>query len=99
MGVTMTIYLMIGNNIGTPEAVELGERLSAWHDAMVAHERRGAGSARCAEDCPHAEAAVLWNDAVRTFGPYAADLKFLRSRGHMGVASASRADRATARVG
>ena len=99
MGVTMTIYLMIGNNIGTREAVELGERLSAWHDAMVAHERLRAGSARCGEDCPHAEAAVLWKDAVRTFGPYAADLKFLRSRGLMGVGAASGAERISARAG
>jgi hypothetical protein len=81
----MNIYLMIGNNVGTADAVELGERLSAWHDAMVAHERRPAGRPVCDENCPHVDAAVLWKQAVATFGPYAADLKFLRSRGMIGA--------------
>ena len=89
---------MIGNNVGTHEAVDLGEPLSAWHDAMVAHERRPAGRGRCEDDCPHGEATALWKEAVQTFGPYAADLKFLRSRG-MVVTQASRGARAAARVG
>ena len=94
----MNIYLMIGNNVGTPDAVELGERLSAWHDAMVAHERRPAGSPVCDEDCPHGDAAILWKQAVATFGPYAADLKFLRSRGMIGAPPSRRQER-VARVG
>lgn len=81
----MNIYVMIGNNVGSRDAVELGERLSAWHDAMVAHERRPATPGGCGDDCPHVEAGTLWREAVATFGPYAADLKFLRSRGMLGV--------------
>ena len=94
----MNIYLMIGNNIGTHEAVELGERLSVWHDAMVSHERRPSGSAACDEDCPHVEAGILWKQAVTTFGHYAADLKFLRSRGMIDAPSSVR-QRRVARVG
>ena len=35
----MNLYAVIGSGMGTPEAVALGVRLAAWHDAMVAHER------------------------------------------------------------
>jgi len=94
----MNIYLMIGNNVGTPDAVDLGERLSAWHDAMVAHERRPSSSPVCDEDCPHVEAAALWKEAVVTFGSYAADLKFLRSRGMFG-SRPTRGRHAEVRVG
>jgi hypothetical protein len=52
----------------------------------------------CDEDCPHVEATVLWKEAVATFGPYAADLKFLRSRGMIG-ARPSRGQERMARVG
>jgi hypothetical protein len=69
--------------VGTQEASDLGTRLSAWHDAMVAHERRlraaAAGDA-CDEECPHAEAPLLWSEALATFGPRAEELIFLRSR-------------------
>lgn len=75
----MNIYRMIGHNLGTVEAQELGDRLSAWHDAMVAHERLRPKA--CVDDCPHAEAGLLWREAVRVFGHYSADLKFLRARG------------------
>lgn len=74
----MNIYRMLGSRMGTGEALELAERLSAWHDAMVAHERfRGRG---CDEDCPHADAGLLWSEATRTFGDRAGELAFLRSR-------------------
>ena len=36
----MNPYEMLGSAIGTNEAATLSLRLSAWHDAMVAHERR-----------------------------------------------------------
>jgi hypothetical protein len=35
----MNPYAVIGAGVGTTEAVSLGVRLTAWHDAMVAHER------------------------------------------------------------
>ena len=35
----MNPYLMVGSGFGTNDATSLSARLSAWHDAMVAHER------------------------------------------------------------
>ena len=90
----MTLYSMIGSAVGTPHASTLGARLSAWHDAMVSHERRlqaGSGSASCHDECPHAEAPALWAQALEAFGPRAAELTFLRSRA-MHVPLATRMD-------
>lgn len=78
-GCDMNIYRMIGNTLGTPEAIDLAERLSAWHDAMVAHER--ASQRLCDEECPHVDAAMLWREAAQLFGERAGELRFLRSRG------------------
>jgi hypothetical protein len=84
MGVnTMNPYTMLGSGIGTNEAMSLSARLSAWHDAMVAHERRlrtGRVSHVCDDECPHAEARTLWSEAVATFGRRAHELTFLRLR-------------------
>ena len=74
----MNIYRITGNAVGTTVAAELAERLAQWHDRMVAHERRGAP---CADECPHAEAAPLWDEAVRVLGARAGELRFLQSRG------------------
>jgi len=79
----MNPYLMLSSGFATSEAAALSARLSAWHDDMVAHERRlSAGRARdaCGEECPHAEARVLWSEAVVTFGSRAEELTFLRTR-------------------
>ena len=79
----MNPYTMLGAGIGTNEAMSLTARLSAWHDAMVAHERRlrnGTTSDRCDDECPHAEARALWSESLETFGPRANELAFLRSR-------------------
>ena len=79
----MNLYTFLGCGVGTSEAAALSERLAAWHDAMVSHERRlRGGHARdvCDEDCPHAEAPELWAKAVTTFGDRADELSFLRSR-------------------
>ena len=74
----MNIYRMLGNKVATADAMDLAERLSAWHDAMVAHERlRPRG---CDDECPHVEARTLWGDASRVFGPHASELAFLASR-------------------
>jgi len=80
----MNPYLMLGSGLGTNDATSLSARLSSWHDAMVAHERRQrAGGTRevCDEECPHAEAPVLWSEAVALFGARAHELTFLRLRG------------------
>lgn len=84
----MNLYRMMGNTVGTPEALELAERLASWHDAMVAHERSAPSRSACDEDCPHEEARVFWEEAQLTFGERASELVFLRSRGmrlHRGV--------------
>jgi hypothetical protein len=79
----MNPYAMLGSGMGTNDAASLAVRLSAWHDAMVAHERRlrsGSTSDRCDDECPHAQAQGLWSEAVATFGSRANELVFLRSR-------------------
>ena len=79
----MNPYGLLISGIGTTEAISLSARLKAWHDAMVAHERRlrsGRASDRCDDECPHVEARALWAEAVETFGSRANDLAFLRSR-------------------
>ncbi|HTL43191.1 MAG TPA: hypothetical protein VL262_02555 [Vicinamibacterales bacterium] len=78
----MNPYARIGFMVGTPEATSLGVRLTLWHDAMVAHERRlrVARGERCGDECPHAEAQMLWPEAVEVFGPHAEALTFLRTR-------------------
>lgn len=81
----MNPYVVIGSSVGTVEALTLSERLAAWHDSMVAHERRlrtRAAADACHEECPHAEARSLWSDAVAIFGARASELAFLRSRAH-----------------
>jgi len=79
----MTLYRSIANAIGTAEALDLGYRLAAWHDAMVMHVRRsGASRGRnCDADCPHVEAQSLWLEAVDTYGERAHELGFLRTHG------------------
>ena len=80
----MNPYTILSSALGPQEAASLSARLSAWHDAMVAHERRlraGTTSDACDDECPHAEARALWSEAVATFGARAQELTFLRSRG------------------
>jgi hypothetical protein len=80
-------YTTVISGPAAHEATDLSARLSAWHDAMVAHERRlrlrVAGEA-CGDECPHADARILWPEAVATFGPRAQELRFLRARGQGG---------------
>ena len=79
----MNPYAILGSGIGTTEATALHSRLTTWHDAMVAHERRlktGRTAAACDDECPHAEARTLWAEALATLGPRASELTFLRSR-------------------
>jgi hypothetical protein len=79
----MNPYLALCSSLGTNDADSLSARLSAWHDAMVAHERR-LGAARsndtCDDECPHADARTLWSEAIEIFGTRAHELTFLRSR-------------------
>jgi len=79
----MNPYLTLGSGIGTSEAASLSTRLAAWHDVMVAHDRKiraGRTDEVCDEECPHAEARRLWIEAREIFGSRAQELTFLRSR-------------------
>ena len=89
----MSPYAILGSRVGTAEAASLCVRLTAWHDAMVAHERRlraSRASDGCDEECPHVEARALWTEALATLGPVASELRFLRSRA-TGASSSLRA--------
>ena len=79
----MSPYAILGSSVGTAEAAALCVRLTAWHDAMVAHERRlrtGRTTDACDDECPHDEARTLWAEALVTLGSRAGELTFLRSR-------------------
>ncbi len=79
----MNVYKSVGHTVGTPEALALSERLSVWHDSMVAHERPPDSSrvTLCDDECPHAEAKTLWRHAVEIFGDNAGRFVFLRRHG------------------
>lgn len=88
----MNPYATLSSGVGTHEATALSARLSAWHDAMVGHERRlraGTTNDACDDECPHAEARALWAEAVATFGARAQELRFLRSRAVRGYDQAA----------
>ena len=79
----MSPYAILGSSVGTAEAAVAVRALDAWHDAMVAHERRlrtGRTTDACDDECPHDEARTLWTEALATLGPRASELTFLRSR-------------------
>lgn len=83
----MNPYTILSSSLDTHEARALRARLSAWHDAMVAHERRlraGRRDSDCDDECPHGEARTLWSEALAALGPRAHQLTFLRSRAHDG---------------
>ena len=80
----MNPYVILGSGLGTNEGTSLSARLSAWHDAMVAHERRlrtGVTSDLCDDECPHGLAQVLWPMALAAFGGRASELILLRKHG------------------
>jgi hypothetical protein len=79
----MNPYTVLASGSGASTSSALAARLSAWHDAMVAHERRlraGRTGDVCDEECPHVEARTLWAEALAAFGDRAHELSFLRSR-------------------
>jgi hypothetical protein len=89
----MNPYAIVGSGMGTAEAASLRARLMAWHDAMVAHERRlraGQTTNACDDECPHVEARSLWAEVSAMLGPRASELTFLRSRALHTPASSDR---------
>jgi hypothetical protein len=80
----MNPYAMLASERGESPSSDLAARLAAWHDAMVAHERRlrtGRTGDVCDDECPHVEARTLWAEALAALGERAHELSFLRSRG------------------
>lgn len=89
----MNPYGIVGSGTGTLESASLRARLMAWHDAMVAHERRlrsGHATDVCDDECPHVEARTLWAETVAMLGRRADELEFLRSRAVGASASSDR---------
>ncbi len=79
----MNPYILLTSHDDTPDAIELRARLTSWHDAMVQHERRlqkGHTDENCDDECAHADARLLWAEALAAFGPRARELTFLQSR-------------------
>ena len=79
----MNPYVLLGSRVRTPGAASLVERLAAWLDSMVAHERLlrlARTDDVCDEECPRVEARTLWTEAVATLADRATELRFLRSR-------------------
>src|SRR5687768_16397431 len=79
----MNPYAIVSSGIGSAEAESLRARLMAWHDTMVAHERRLRSSQTadaCDDECPHVDARTLWAEVSAMLGPRASKLTFLRSR-------------------
>jgi hypothetical protein len=79
----MNPYAMLASGNGASTSSALAARLAAWHDAMVAHERRlrtGRTGDVCDDECPHVEARTLWAEALAAFGERAHEMSFLRSR-------------------
>jgi hypothetical protein len=75
-------YQMLAHRTGTPDALELADAITRWHDRMVTHVRRHgvAPAPGCCDDddmCPAAEAVALWPLARRAFGRAADELTFL----------------------
>jgi hypothetical protein len=92
-GTDMNPYGVVSAGIGTAEAESLRGRLMAWHDAMVAHERRlrsGQSTDVCSDECPHVEARTLWAETAAMLGARADSLTFLRSRALGSSASVDR---------
>jgi hypothetical protein len=85
-------YTSLGNAVGSSPAIDLAQRLAAWHDAMVLHQRRsGAFRGRsCDHGCPHAQAGALWVEALDVYGERAHGLGFLRTHGELGLRRAAR---------
>jgi hypothetical protein len=79
----MNPYAIVGSSGAGTAAVSLRARVMAWHDAMVAHERRlrtDQSTDVCGDECPHAEARALWDEVSSMVGSRANELTFLRSR-------------------
>ena len=91
----MNPYARLASGMEGDEAMALCARLTAWHDGMVTHERklRMGRPDTCDDECPHAEARLLWAETLATFGPRAHELVFLRTRAAGMPRATTRSDR------
>jgi hypothetical protein len=79
----MSPYAIVNSHAPSADAASLVERLTAWHDRMVSHERQLKTSAArdlCDDECPHVEAGLLWSEVTSVMADRAHELAFLRSR-------------------
>jgi hypothetical protein len=80
----LDVYRQVAYRVGTNEAIALAHELSAWHDAMVSHQRTlarlGFSQHACADwdECAHGLARDLWTRASDVLGANAFTLTFLR---------------------
>lgn len=86
----MNFYRQVANRVGSPEAVDMIDEMSEWHDRMVAHLRapKGSGLSRCDDECPHADARRLWQATRNVFGEAAGEFEFLKRHGATGTPAA-----------
>jgi hypothetical protein len=79
----MNPYMLLASGSDAGHTQDLRDRLTDWHDIMVQHERRlgqPQTDEHCDDDCAHADARLLWAEAVAAFGARARALTFLQSR-------------------
>lgn len=79
----MNPYAMLASGHGASASSAPAARLTAWHDAMVAHERRlrtGRTGDVCDDECPHVDARTRWAEALVAFVTREHELSFLQSR-------------------
>jgi hypothetical protein len=80
----LDVYRRVAHRVGSNESLALAQELSAWHDAMVSHQRTltrlGLSADACGQldECAHGLARELWRQAREVLGEHANDLTFLR---------------------
>jgi hypothetical protein len=80
----LDVYRRVAHRVGGNESLALAQELSAWHDAMVSHQRTlarlGLPADACTQldECAHGLARELWRQAREILGEHANDLTFLR---------------------
>lgn len=74
----------VATRIESSRADAIARRIAAWQAAMAAHERRrGSRFGECSDECPHAQAPLLWADATQVLGDRAASFDALRRQGQL----------------
>ncbi len=73
------MYSSVAPRVESPRVVAIAARIAAWHAEIIAHERRrGSRFGECSDECPHAQAPLLWAEAWNVLGEGAAAFDSLR---------------------